>query len=736
MGASDIIKSQKDTQKLREDRERRINPPEYAPGQGDVTDVFSDDVFATTFAEGDNPSFDIFSQNEAKLDALEGQFDSRLFTNNEQVGVNTQFEDKLVEGAKHVGKESYNFIKDIVGSMGNLTPKFYSVYGSRVAVVGGVVAIVGLITWLFRISQGLQMVIGGLLSAGFGIILLMFMIDVAKDLTSQYKDELSSDDELAVMSGDDTGWSYDTGLDTNEELEEGGDEEEDGDDLEIEDEVTAQKSEDTGYEWGTYEDNYPEYDTEEVINAIDSEVMRGCYTRAYLFETYQKLMDYKTPYFQQVQVIDEDSDTFLVWEDYLREAAMQTGLSEEELPELIKLEETLFAITLTISRPKGIKMVNVGEELRAIFASVKKNKQEKSAVFVDVKTVGVRGIIVVYTGEHAMVTVNDTYKLYEVSEFVLNTDNELPVVLGIDEDGEVLRADFMEVESILVTGEPRRGKSWTVVSIMAQLAMYNSPKRVQFYINDPKAGVSEYSDFDIPHVARFETTDSGIVDALRYVVNVEGPRREALLGKAGVKKIQTYWQEYPENDLPIIYVVIDELLRLASRMEKDVKKEFQGLLRSLVTSLPAVGIRLIGIPHKIRQEFIDKATSDMITCRFCVNGTPAMIQDVFGISSKEFPYKLVNKGESAFRMREISAEVLFLRGTVLMKNKDNMSKLYKNIKQIWAKLEPDSQNIARVSLGSYDKKEGEQVLDLEEMLVEEQFKAKEVDEMTEKLWWT
>lgn len=89
-----------------------------------------------------------------------------------------------------------------------------------------------------------------------------------------------------------------------------------------------------------------------------------------------------------------------------------------------------------------------------------------------------------------MVTIKDTYRY--TKDFVLDTKNEMPIILGIDAEGKAITKDFKTINSILVTGMPRSGKSWFVQSRLTQMMFYMKPSELNFYICDPKDDISDF----------------------------------------------------------------------------------------------------------------------------------------------------------------------------------------------------------------------------------------------------
>ena len=184
---------------------------------------------------------------------------------------------------------------------------------------------------------------------------------------------------------------------------------------------------------------------------------------------------------------------------------------------------------------------------------------------------------------------------------------------------------------------------------------------------------------------------------LRNLAKVEAPRRKKIIGDAGFVNIWDYKEENPDVNMPLIYVVIDEVVTLASRMDKDTKTEFQMLLRELISQLPALGIRAFLIPHVINNDIIEKKTTDLISCRISVRGNADHIEKSTGSKPKEFPYKLSNVGDMAVRLSD-RPNTMFVHGAALTDSNTKNNKLFDYLRRVWAKLEPDE--VSSISLSA------------------------------------
>lgn len=691
MGANRVTGSNLDD--ARADRNNRLNPPDFAPGQED--DFFSDDLF------GDSGSNSVESNDSANGDSSFNFGNSPdMFGNSSGAGMfnvpqqpqqqqTVSTEDKIFDALGKGAKGSFNFVKEFVKSMKLVNVKFWASWGSNTFVVGGIFTAVGLILKLFKVGAiGTNFMIGGLISAAVGILVLMLNVDKAKELTSFYKDDVGTatpNNSSNDMFGDDFGSQdgFDDFDDSGSEdgFDDFGDDTGWGDNEDFSDGSDDSDFFNNAGEQAASEPMTPE----DALNAM-TEVPQGMYTRQYLYEAFTRVLPNMKADFATNKVVDEDSDTFIAWEQYLRDACEATGVKQEALPTLLKLEENLFTIKLTFERPVGLKPDAVAEEIANIYAygdgsDVLENVSAKADV------VGKKCFITLFTGESAMISLADMYGMCK--DFMLDTKNYMPVVLGINQKGDVIKADFKKMESVIITGMPRSGKSWFVKCILIQMCAFVSPTELNIYICDPKEGISDFKAFKLPHVKKFVSGDNNIVATLREVVKVLAPKRKRIIGDAGFQTIWEYKEVHPEVHMPVIYILVDEVVTLASRMDKETNNEFRMLLRELISQLPALGIRAFLIPHVLNNDIIEKKTSDIVDCKVSVCGDADHIEKATGSKPKDFPYKLANKGDMAVRMPLISPRTMYVHAPVICESNPKVNGVFDYMGRVWSKLEPD-----------------------------------------------
>lgn len=711
MAVNDMMSGNFDADASRLDRMNRTQPAQFAPGQDAVFQ--QQDIFAQSAVQNNqNAMGDIFSTGVNNGASATGGFDpmnpfstgvgnpaapggiptANGFQQQPQMqGQST--EDKFWSAVGAGAKGSMSFGKELISSMKTFTPRWYSEWGRIVLITGIVIAGAGLILKLAGLSIGLKISIGGIFSSAGGVLIWLFKTEDAKNYTSKYKDENNSNQSFNnpsdIMPVSDGFGDNGIGFQDNTPAPDFSSSEFGSDDFdsygdEDDDIYGIGEDDDDDYYGGMVEDEPQEgMNAEDALNSLP-DIPKGMYERKYLWDMFTKVLPTMKPGFSEMHEIDDTEDAFLYWGDKLREAAAVAGCKEDYLPELLRLQENLFTVIVTCDRPQGFKPEAVAAELANIYAYSDGEKNEN--VFAKVDTIGAECRITIFNGASAMISLKDM--MLQEESFILDNKNYIPVILGVDQLGKVIKADFKKIESVIITGMPRSGKSWFCQAVLTQMCAFVPPSELNLYICDPKEGISDFKAFTLPHVKKFVSGDDNIVATLRNLVKVEAPRRKKIIGDAGFVNIWDFKERYPDIKMPIIYVIIDEVVTLASRMDKETNNEFRMLLRELISQLPALGIRAFLIPHILNNDIIEKKTSALVPCKISVCGNAEHIEAATGSKPKEFPYKLVNKGDMAVKLAGFN-NTLYVHGPALTDSNPKNNELFDYLRRVWSKLEPE-----------------------------------------------
>ena len=204
---------------------------------------------------------------------------------------------------------------------------------------------------------------------------------------------------------------------------------------------------------------------------------------------------------------------------------------------------------------------------------------------------------------------------------------EIPIVLGKEASGKALVADLTKMPHLLVAGSTGSGKTVCINAIIASLCYHSSPDDVRFIMVDPKIVEMKIYN-DLPHMLIPVVTEpKKVPGALKWLL-IEMERRYQIFSKVGVRNIAGFNAkilkdkeekekallldaemtaeeraalsniqvprdddalEIPENKLPYIVCIIDELADLMMVAQADVET---GIAR-LAQLARAAGIHLI-----------------------------------------------------------------------------------------------------------------------------------------------
>ena len=170
----------------------------------------------------------------------------------------------------------------------------------------------------------------------------------------------------------------------------------------------------------------------------------------------------------------------------------------------------------------------------------------------------------------------------------MNAESPLTVGLGIDIGGQAIFADLGAMPHLLIAGATGSGKSVCVNTLITSILFKARPDEVKFIMIDPK--MVELSNYNgIPHLMVPVVTDSKkAASVLNWAVQ-EMEKRYAKFAELGVRKMADYNDVVPEEKMPAIVIIIDELADLMMVAPKDVE---EAIFR-LAQKARAAGIHLV-----------------------------------------------------------------------------------------------------------------------------------------------
>lgn len=181
------------------------------------------------------------------------------------------------------------------------------------------------------------------------------------------------------------------------------------------------------------------------------------------------------------------------------------------------------------------------------------------------------------------------------SDEYMNTQMELPLVMGKKVDGSVFMADLATMPHLLVAGATGMGKSVGLNVIISSLLNKLTPDELKLVLIDPKqVELSIYDTIAKPYLAHLpgmpaiSTTPEDAQLTLEAVIRLM-ESRYTLLKDAGVRNIQAYNGLSGHEALPYYVVIIDEYGDLILQGNKDM----ENAICRIAQKARAVGIHMI-----------------------------------------------------------------------------------------------------------------------------------------------
>ncbi len=219
--------------------------------------------------------------------------------------------------------------------------------------------------------------------------------------------------------------------------------------------------------------------------------------------------------------------------------------------------------------------------------------------------------------------------------------------LGRNVSGEPVFANIAKMPHLMVAGATGSGKSITIHSILISLLYKNSPQTLKLILIDPKrVELSIYG--MLPHLATPVITENKkAINVLRWAIT-EMDRRYDILLKAGRRDIGTYNESNPEEAIPYLLIVVDELADLMSSYGRDVESS----IVRLAQMARATGIHLILSTQRPSVEIITGLIKANITSRIALQVASQIdSRTILDTSGAE---KLLGGGDLLFISSELS----------------------------------------------------------------------------------
>ncbi len=199
---------------------------------------------------------------------------------------------------------------------------------------------------------------------------------------------------------------------------------------------------------------------------------------------------------------------------------------------------------------KVSKVVNLSDDIALNMAA--------SAIRIEAPIPGKAAIGIEIPNEET--TMVDLRELLESESFQQGKE-KIPFALGKDVSGSPVMGDIAKMPHLLIAGATGSGKSVCINTLILSILYGARPDEVKLILVDPK--VVELNQYNgIPHLLIPVVTDpKKATYALSWAVD-EMTKRYEQFAENGVKDIGGYNEKFPEDKLPYIVIIIDELADL------------------------------------------------------------------------------------------------------------------------------------------------------------------------------
>lgn len=235
--------------------------------------------------------------------------------------------------------------------------------------------------------------------------------------------------------------------------------------------------------------------------------------------------------------------------------------------------------------------------------------------------------------------------LLETPECAAETSG-LTFVLGRDVSGIPIFADLAMMPHMLIAGATGSGKSAMINTLLTSLLYRNSPNDLRLILVDPKrVELGLYN--GIPHLLTPVINEpEKTISALKWAV-AEMERRYKLLAEAGNRNIIEYNKAHPEEAMPSIVIVIDEMADLMVMAAADV----ESLIVRLAQMSRAIGIHLVLATQRPSVDVITGLIKANIPARLAFSVASQV--DSRTILDQMGAEKLLGKGDMLFASPEM-----------------------------------------------------------------------------------
>lgn len=223
----------------------------------------------------------------------------------------------------------------------------------------------------------------------------------------------------------------------------------------------------------------------------------------------------------------------------------------------------------------------------------------------------------------------------------------LGFILGRDVSGDPIVSDISKMPHLLIAGATGSGKSVAIQALLVSLLYKNSPESLRLLMIDPKrVELTMYN--GIPHlISPVITEGKKALGVFKWAIS-EMEQRYEKLQLAGCRDIKSYNKTKPEDTMPYIVIIVDELADLMAAYGKDIESS----IVRLAQMARATGIHLVLATQRPSVEVITGLIKANITSRMALQVASQV--DSRTILDSAGAEKLLGGGDMLFVSAELS----------------------------------------------------------------------------------
>ncbi|APH21009.1 TPA: FtsK/SpoIIIE domain-containing protein [Clostridium botulinum] len=197
--------------------------------------------------------------------------------------------------------------------------------------------------------------------------------------------------------------------------------------------------------------------------------------------------------------------------------------------------------------------------------------------------------------------------------------------IGVDESSEPILIDVNSEPHILVAGSTRSGKNGTLDHTITNLIYNCTENEINLYLlQGAKGDMAKYRNCKQVKKFAFCDDENTIMEIIKNIYDEMKKRRNlfltTLVDSFKDPNLKDYNKKFPNKKLPYIYIIVDEIMAVVSKANKDKKScqfEVMDLLEKIAEYGGAYGISYVISHQKPEAKLMPTFCKNMSNVRVC-----------------------------------------------------------------------------------------------------------------------